>query len=335
MDSRTIEADCPPEAALIPIACIGGENGWYAFDTLWDIRGFIDILLGGPGHRRGRRDQYALIEGDHLEWWRVERVDAPTLLRLRAEMKMPGEGWLQYELVPAAGWHSSPPDGDFHPKGLLGRAYWYSILPIHHFVFNGTLRLSAESAARWSRVLPPVRCRGNGSATRRNAHASRNARAEAMLYQSDYILRLIEQMGALIRRALELERTGGGEQPYELAEQALGLALDIDPETAHHLSPESLAALLELSNHDDRVLELIAEALEVQADSLQADGELMASESRLCQASAVRALMTGGCRTDLRPGAATPGSKARPSRRPKPHAGCSSPSPRSRSRRRR
>ena len=112
-----------------------------------------------------------------------------------------------------------------------------------------------------------------------------------MLYQSDYILRLIEQVGALIRRALELERTGGDEQPYELAEQALGLALDIDPETAYHLSPESLAALLELSNQDDRVLELVAEALDIQADSLQAEAELIASESRRSQACAVRALI--------------------------------------------
>ncbi len=112
-----------------------------------------------------------------------------------------------------------------------------------------------------------------------------------MLYQSDYILRLIEQMGALIRRALELERSGGDAQPYDLAEQALGLALDIDPETAYHLSPESLAALLELSNQDDRVLELVAEALEIQAESLQADAELMASEARRRQARAVRALI--------------------------------------------
>ena len=112
-----------------------------------------------------------------------------------------------------------------------------------------------------------------------------------MLYQSDYILRLIEQMGALIRRALELQRAGGDEQPYELAEQALGLALDIDPETAYQLSPESLAALLELSNQDERVLELIAEALEIEAESLQADAELMASEARRRQALAVRALI--------------------------------------------
>jgi uncharacterized protein YbjT (DUF2867 family) len=139
IDSRTIRTDCPPEAAFDPIACIGGERGWYAFDTLWDIRGFLDILVGGPGHRRGRRDQYVLVEGDHLEWWRVEKLEPAKLLRLRAEMRMPGDGWLQYEL-------SAEPEGTlvrqtatFHAKGLGGRLYWYLVLPFHHFVFNGTL----------------------------------------------------------------------------------------------------------------------------------------------------------------------------------------------------
>jgi len=131
---------CPPEAAFDPIACIGGERGWYAYDTLWDLRGFIDILLGGPGRRRGRKDQFALVEGDYLDWWRVEHIDPPRLLRLVAEMRMPGRGWLQYELRS---------DGDstivrqtalFDPVGVLGRLYWYSVLPFHHFVFNGTLK---------------------------------------------------------------------------------------------------------------------------------------------------------------------------------------------------
>lgn len=140
IDSRTLEADCPPEAAFDPIACIGGENGWYAFDTLWDIRGAFDRVLGGPGRHRGRRDQYALVEGDYLEWWRVQQVDSPRFLRLEAEMKLPGRGWLQYEL-------SELPQGGtlvrqtaiFDAKGLLGRLYWYSIIPFHHFVFQGTL----------------------------------------------------------------------------------------------------------------------------------------------------------------------------------------------------
>ncbi|NTU71776.1 MAG: SDR family oxidoreductase [Coriobacteriia bacterium] len=139
VDSRTLLVACPPEAAFDPIACIGGENGWYAFDTLWDIRGWFDILLGGPGHRRGRRDQYALIEGDVLEWWRVEKVDSPTLLRLHAEMVMPGDGWLQYELVGGEDGTLVRQTATFHAKGLLGRLYWYAVLPFHHFVFNGTL----------------------------------------------------------------------------------------------------------------------------------------------------------------------------------------------------
>lgn len=140
LDSRALRASCPPEAAFDPIACIGGERGWYAFDTLWDLRGFIDLALGGPGHRRGRRDPYALVEGDHLEWWRVERVDAPRVLRLRAEMAMPGEGWLVYELTREDSGTLIRQTAIFHAKGLLGRAYWYAVLPFHHFVFNGTLQ---------------------------------------------------------------------------------------------------------------------------------------------------------------------------------------------------
>lgn len=140
IDSRTIRVACPPEAAFDPIACIGGERGWYAFDTLWDIRGAVDVLLGGPGRRRGRRDQYALVTGDVLEWWRVERVDSPRLLRLKAEMVMPGRGWLQYELRADHSGTLVRQTALFDAKGVLGRVYWYAVLPFHHFVFNGTLR---------------------------------------------------------------------------------------------------------------------------------------------------------------------------------------------------
>jgi len=139
VDSRVIHVDCPPEAAFDPISCIGGERGWYAYDTLWDIRGFMDILIGGPGHRRGRRDQYVLVEGDYLEWWRVQRVRPPSLLRLEAEMRLPGEGWLQYEIAPVEGGALVRQTAIFHARGLLGRLYWYAVLPFHHFVFNGTL----------------------------------------------------------------------------------------------------------------------------------------------------------------------------------------------------
>lgn len=145
VDSRLLRTTCPSVAAFDPIACIGGKNGWYAFDTLWDLRGFVDVLLGGPGRRRGRRDQFALVEGDHLDWWVVERLDPPCFLRLRAEMIMPGRGWLQYELRDAEdGGTWVRQTAILDAKGLLGRLYWYAIAPFHHFVFNGTLKGIAQ-----------------------------------------------------------------------------------------------------------------------------------------------------------------------------------------------
>jgi len=112
-----------------------------------------------------------------------------------------------------------------------------------------------------------------------------------MQYQSDYVLRLIEQMGALIRMAMAKERSGSDEETYELAEQALGLALDIDPAVAARLSPRSLASVLELCNLDDRVIELVAEALEIEADALQINGGVLEGELRREQAKAARDLL--------------------------------------------
>jgi hypothetical protein len=175
IDSRTLRVACPPEAAFDPIACIGGERGWYAFDTLWDIRGFFDILLGGPGRRRGRRDQYALVEGDVLEWWRVERIESPRFLRLEAEMVMPGKGWLQYELAPDDAGSIVRQTAVFDPKGVLGRLYWYAVLPFHHFVFNGTLRgIERECAELMS---GPNTCPLPGAHARGAAQRGREAAA--------------------------------------------------------------------------------------------------------------------------------------------------------------
>ena len=112
-----------------------------------------------------------------------------------------------------------------------------------------------------------------------------------MQYQNDYILRLIEQMGALIRQAMEQARSGGADQTYELAEEALGLALDIDPAVAARLSPQSFASILELSSLDDRVIELVAEALEVEADAREIDGGVLERQLRREQAAAVRGLL--------------------------------------------
>lgn len=110
-------------------------------------------------------------------------------------------------------------------------------------------------------------------------------------YQSDYILRLIEQMGALIRRALERRNAGSAEESYELLVEAIGLSLDMDPALASNLAPQSIAALLEIDIPDDRVLGLIVEAFGSAADILEADGDITQATLKRAQASAVRQLL--------------------------------------------
>lgn len=112
-----------------------------------------------------------------------------------------------------------------------------------------------------------------------------------MQYQSDYVLRLIEQMGSLIRRAMEKVGVGEAEEPYELCQEALGLALDIDPATTIRLAPTTLVSLIEMSNADDRVIALIADALEVEAEALEHAGEMLDAQTRHQQAQAVRAML--------------------------------------------
>ena len=110
-------------------------------------------------------------------------------------------------------------------------------------------------------------------------------------YQSDYVLRLIEQMGGLIRRAMERFRVGSDEEPYEMAGQALSLALEMDPRTIERLAPQSLVALLEMTSLDDRVIVMVAEAIELQAEVLERQGELVGAGVRRQQAEAVRTLL--------------------------------------------
>lgn len=112
-----------------------------------------------------------------------------------------------------------------------------------------------------------------------------------MQYQSDYVLRLIEQMGGLVRRALQSLREGSDEESYDLADEAIGLALDMDPSLVARLSPHSLTALLDMNNLDDRVIELVGEALLVQADALESSGELVEARVRREQSAAVLALL--------------------------------------------
>ena len=146
VDSRTIVVPVPPEQAFAPIGRIGGRTGWYYADWLWTIRGFMDLLLGGVGVRRGRRDEETLRVGDALDFWRVEMYEPGHRLRLHAEMKVPGRAWLEFEVTPGEKGSTIRQTAIFDPLGLLGILYWYGIYPLHQCVFAGMLRNIARAA---------------------------------------------------------------------------------------------------------------------------------------------------------------------------------------------
>jgi len=115
---------------------IGGETGWYYGDWLWNLRGFIDKLYGGVGSRRGRTNRHAIHSGDALDFWRVlyaNKVEGKLILF--AEMKLPGEAWLEFKIINDTLYQSAT----FRPKGIWGKLYWYSVLPFHGFIFQGML----------------------------------------------------------------------------------------------------------------------------------------------------------------------------------------------------
>jgi hypothetical protein len=131
----------PAAAAFAPIQRIGGSTGWYKGAALWRLRGLLDVLLGGPGLRRGRRDPVGIRPGDTIDFWRVEAFEQDRLLRLQAEMKVPGRAWLQFEVAPDGPERSRVTQtAIFHPSGLFGLAYWYALWPFHGYIFGGMLR---------------------------------------------------------------------------------------------------------------------------------------------------------------------------------------------------
>ena len=187
-DRRTHTFDASPADAYAVITAIGGRNGWFSSEWLWRIRGLADKVVGGPGMRRGRRDPIHLRVGDALDFWRVEALERDALVRLRAEMRNPGDAWLEWRIEPGDGLHDEasrgavPGDdqrhaadtGDspaqvattfaadgkttvhqlarFHPRGLWGRAYWLGVAPFHRFVFPSMLRGIAEAAEARARA---------------------------------------------------------------------------------------------------------------------------------------------------------------------------------------
>lgn len=146
VDTKEVQVPVSAERAFAPIRRIGGATGWYYANLLWKLRGALDTLIGGVGLRRSRRDSDQLREGDILDFWRVEEYIPNHLLRLRAEMKMPGRAWLQFEVVEKEGVSTIRQTAIFDPVGIGGLLYWYGLYPIHHFIFSGMLRGIAKEA---------------------------------------------------------------------------------------------------------------------------------------------------------------------------------------------
>jgi uncharacterized protein YbjT (DUF2867 family) len=126
------------------VCAIGGENGWFRYNFLWRIRGAMDKLVGGYGLSRGRRSNTDLRIGDALDFWKVVDLKPGKRLLLHAQMKVPGEAWLEFDVQP----EQLVQTAHFHPKGLWGRLYWYSVLPLHHFVFSNLAKTVVNTATK-------------------------------------------------------------------------------------------------------------------------------------------------------------------------------------------
>lgn len=148
VDSRTATVAVSPEAAFAPIRLIGGRTGWYFGNWLWSLRGFLDLLCGGIGVRRGRRNPEDLRVGDTLDFWRVVLYEPPCRVRLQAEMKVPGRAWLEFEVAGDQRQSTIRQTAIFDPVGLFGIVYWYALYPLHQFIFSGMLRNIARTALR-------------------------------------------------------------------------------------------------------------------------------------------------------------------------------------------
>ena len=146
VDTRQATVAQSAAVAFRPIERIGGAAGWYYGNWLWRIRGVLDLFAGGAGMRRGRRDPQTLHQGDALDFWRVEAIEPNHLLRLRAEMKVPGRAWLQFEVSGSGGQSVIRQTAVFEPHGLAGLLYWYALYPVHSLIFGGMLREIARAA---------------------------------------------------------------------------------------------------------------------------------------------------------------------------------------------
>jgi hypothetical protein len=147
LEHRQLPVAAPAETVFRTFAGLGGNRGWLYMNWVWHLRGLLDRVVGGVGMRRGRRDPEHLRVGEALDFWRVEAVEPGHLIRLRAEMKVPGRAWLQFHVHPQAADRAIlSQTAYFAPKGVWGLVYWYLLYPIHKVIFAGMIRKIAERA---------------------------------------------------------------------------------------------------------------------------------------------------------------------------------------------
>ena len=155
-DEQVVACHAPPAAVFQTVSALGGRTGWHSPRWMWELRGLVDKLIGGIGVRRGRRHPEQLSVGEAVDFWRVEALEPPTLLRLRAEMRLPGEAWLEFRIRPHGDHSLLEQRARFHPRGLLGRAYWWALLPFHGLIFPRMARSIARAAEEYARSADPV-----------------------------------------------------------------------------------------------------------------------------------------------------------------------------------
>ena len=146
VDIKTRRVSTPMEAAFSPIKGIGGTNGWYYANWLWKLRAFIDLLVGGIGIRRGRKNPIDFAVGETVDWWRVEAYEKNRRVRFKGEFKLPGRAWLEFEVEPENKETLIRHTVEFDPRGLLGLIYWYGLLPVHSVIFEGMLDKIVQKA---------------------------------------------------------------------------------------------------------------------------------------------------------------------------------------------
>jgi uncharacterized protein YbjT (DUF2867 family)/lipocalin/ligand-binding SRPBCC domain-containing protein len=205
VDTRTVAVNVPPARAFAPIRRIGGSAGWYYGGLLWKTRALIDRWMGGIGMDGRRRDPDQCTVGDVIDGWTVDLYEPDGRMRLLAGLKLPGRGWLEFAVTPLDGGRRSRirQTARFDPKGALGRAYWYAVLPFHAVIFRGLLRRIAQLAERGEDIAK------RGLFVHRSVVAAPAAAVFRWHERPDALEQLMPP-GRLVRRLVRIEHRAGG-----------------------------------------------------------------------------------------------------------------------------